>query len=172
MYGSGLSTNISNLLIRVSEDFRYLKARYKSYFIWYYMKKIFSKISTIFIFKNSQYLYLQNLLNKEIRSIEKKIYHYEKSVCKYFLKNQTIRLEKDVNKLVNSNKNFILSALNLAFLGSFVRGNIFIYKNLYFWPDGYLPLLINKKINKVNKVAGRNLLRNLKLKKIKNSCLW
>ena len=72
MYGSGLSTNISNLLIRVSEDFRYLKARYKSYFIWYYMKKIFSKISTIFIFKNSQYLYLQNLLNKEIRSIEKK----------------------------------------------------------------------------------------------------
>jgi len=36
---------------------------------------------------------------------------------------------------------------------------------LHFWPDGYLPLLINQKINKIKKIAGRNLIRNLKLKK-------
>jgi hypothetical protein len=58
-------------------------------------------------------------------------------------------------------KNFILSGLNMAFLGSFVQQKLFLHQNLFHWIDGYLgSLLINQKYEKL---AGRNLLRNLKI---------
>ena len=75
----------------------------------------------------------------------------------------------NLNKFINRNKSYVLSGLNLAFLGSLFQRKIFFYQNLYHWPDGYLPLLISKKFKNVRKVAGRNLVRNLKLnKKIKH----
>ena len=55
--------------------------------------------------------------------------------------------------------------MNLAFLGSFYSGKNIIYKNLYHWPDGYLPLFLTKNYQGINKIAGRNLLRQLKLSK-------
>jgi UDP-N-acetyl-D-mannosaminuronic acid transferase (WecB/TagA/CpsF family) len=84
----------------------------------------------------------------------------------YYFNN--IKMVNDINSFIHKKKNFVLSGLNLAFLGSYFSNKVIFYKNLYHWPDGYLPLIVSKSLNKFEKIAGRNLIRNLKLtKKIK-----
>lgn len=63
-------------------------------------------------------------------------------------------------KNINFKKNFILSALNLAFLGSLAKGEIKLDKNLINWPDGVFSKLIRKKIKKI---PGRQVLSDLKI---------
>jgi hypothetical protein len=58
------------------------------------------------------------------------------------------------------NKNFILSALNLAFLGNYVKGNIKIKNNLICWPDGYFAKTVDRTLYKV---PGRNLINSLNI---------
>ena len=61
-------------------------------------------------------------------------------------------------KKFNFKKNFIFSAMNLAFL-SFYSEIKFIYnKNLYHWPDG---IFVSKIIKKIKKVPGRKLFKIL-----------
>lgn len=71
------------------------------------------------------------------------------------------RLIKNV-QYINFNKNFILSGLNLAFLGSFVQKKISYNKNIICWPDGIFSWTISKD---VKKIAGRDLLKDLTLPK-------
>jgi glycosyltransferase involved in cell wall biosynthesis len=60
--------------------------------------------------------------------------------------------------VLNYNKNFVLSALNLSFLGSYANGDLKLYKNLVHWPDG----IFAKKIHtKLKKIPGRELLDKL-----------
>ena len=67
-------------------------------------------------------------------------------------------------KYIPFNKNFILSGMNLAFLGYYAMGKVFPRENLYHWPDG---IFINKFIN-MKKIPGREIINNLKIpKKIK-----
>ena len=62
-------------------------------------------------------------------------------------------------KKIPFGKNFILSAMNLAFLGYYAAGQVYPYRNLYHWVDGvWAEKYINSK-----KKPGRELLRNLKL---------
>ena len=56
-------------------------------------------------------------------------------------------------------KNFILSGMNLAFLGYYANGELYKKKTLYHWPDG---VWLKKHIN-MNKIPGRDLLNNLKI---------
>jgi len=65
-------------------------------------------------------------------------------------------------KDINFKKNFILSALNLAFLGSLAKGEIELNKNLINWPDGIFSKLIKKKIKKI---PGRKVLTDLLITK-------
>lgn len=65
-------------------------------------------------------------------------------------------------KYLNFKKNFVLSALNLAFLGSYMNDEVKIYKNLIHWPDGVFIKNIN--IN-VKKIPGREILKYLKIPK-------
>jgi glycosyltransferase involved in cell wall biosynthesis len=61
-------------------------------------------------------------------------------------------------KNIDLNKNFILSALNLAFLGSFVKKEIIYDKNLVLWPDG----IFSKSIaSNIKKIPGRELLKKI-----------
>ena len=61
-------------------------------------------------------------------------------------------------KNIDLSKNFILSALNLAFLGSFVKKEIIYNKNLVLWPDG----IFSKSIaNNIKKIPGRELLKKI-----------
>jgi glycosyltransferase involved in cell wall biosynthesis len=61
-------------------------------------------------------------------------------------------------KNVDLNKNFILSALNLAFLGSFIKKEITYNKDLILWPDGIFAKSIS---NKIKKIPGRELLKKI-----------
>jgi glycosyltransferase involved in cell wall biosynthesis len=63
-------------------------------------------------------------------------------------------------KVLNFNKNFVLSGLNLAFLGGLAAKEVSLYKELIHWPDG----LFAKKISPgISKIPGKELLEKLKL---------
>jgi glycosyltransferase involved in cell wall biosynthesis len=68
------------------------------------------------------------------------------------------------NNLYNLNNNFILSGLNLAFIGTLAQKQLFIHKNMYHWPDGLFQRRFFK--TKVIKISGRTLLRELIIPKI------
>ena len=59
------------------------------------------------------------------------------------------------------NKNFILSGLNLAFLGFYIKGEIIINNNMYNWPDG---IFFRRFYNfQYTKIAGRKLIINMQI---------
>jgi colanic acid biosynthesis glycosyl transferase WcaI len=65
------------------------------------------------------------------------------------------------------NKNFVLSGLNLAFLGYWSAKKINLYKNLFHWPDGLFKNIIFSK--DIKKIPGRTLVKQMKInKEIKN----
>lgn len=63
---------------------------------------------------------------------------------------------------INFRKNFVLSALNLAFIGSYVNNQVKLYENLIHWPDGVFIKNINIP---VKKIPGRDVLEKLKIPK-------
>jgi hypothetical protein len=65
----------------------------------------------------------------------------------------------NINKFIKKKK-FILAAMNLAFLGSFLKDYKVKFPYLYHWPDGLFAKLLNIKINKI---PGRKILSKLKL---------
>lgn len=65
---------------------------------------------------------------------------------------------------INYNKNFIICAFNLAFLGYYSKGDIYINKYLYLWPDGYFRKRLTSK--NVDKIPGRVFIKNLLLNNI------
>lgn len=68
-------------------------------------------------------------------------------------------------KLLNFKKNFVLSALNLAWLGSYANNEVKIHKNLIHWPDGIFASKISPLFKKI---PGREIIKNIVLpKKIK-----
>jgi hypothetical protein len=80
----------------------------------------------------------------------------------YNLHNQNkIGLIKNLRDL-SLKKNIILSALNLAFLGFYVKGDIKLKKEYILWPDGFFA---NQFKNEVKKIPGRELLQNIVLDK-------
>jgi exopolysaccharide biosynthesis WecB/TagA/CpsF family protein len=64
-------------------------------------------------------------------------------------------------KKIDFNKNFVLSAINLAFLGSLVKKEIKLNKNSIYWPDGKYSLNFLKT---AKKIPGRDLIKKIKLK--------
>ena len=103
-----------------------------------------------------QFFFSNNFVNKNFHI---KISLFYKRIFKYdFL------IIKNANDL-DFNKNFIYSAMNLAFLGSYAKGEIKKNKYLINWPDG----IFSKKISDLNvKIPGRVIVRSLKIpKKIK-----
>jgi hypothetical protein len=63
---------------------------------------------------------------------------------------------------INFKENFVLSALNLAFLGYFAAYKINNFKELITWPDGIFSKLYGHSIKKI---PGREIIRKLKLPK-------
>ena len=100
--------------------------------------------------KLKQYIFLnQEKLNSEFFIKESKYYK-----SKLF---ETLNVVQNIRK-VNFKKNFVLSALNLAFLGSLAKNEINLHSNLINWPDGIFSKIYEKKINKI---PGRKLLNDL-----------
>jgi glycosyltransferase involved in cell wall biosynthesis len=93
----------------------------------------------------------QDKLNAKFQLIAHKYYY------NLFKNNFTI-----ITKINNINKykNYILSAMNLAFLGSYVKNDIYKYDNLINWPDGIFVKTFKKNIIKI---PGRNIIKYLKI---------
>jgi glycosyltransferase involved in cell wall biosynthesis len=91
---------------------------------------------------------------------EKKL-NYDFEIFKEYYKQKiqikNIKLIKNLKKIFN--KNFVLSGLNLAFLGYYSNNDIRIYKDLYTWPDGISARILKR--NNINKIPGRDILKNL-----------
>ena len=110
--------------------------------------KILMRVPSKFL----QYFFLDQIkLNKDFRI------KYNKRYQEIFY-NQ-LNIINDI-KQINLSKNFILSALNLAFLGSLVSNKIQLHKDLINWPDGIFVKIYNKKIKKI---PGRQILKNLQI---------
>lgn len=104
--------------------------------------------------KLSQFLFYDTFkLNKD--------YSKPKLLVKKLKRYSHVKIINNTKK-IPFKKNFILSAMNLAFLGSFFDGKLCLYKELIHWPDGIFSRSLS---NKITKMPGRDLLTNLKLPK-------
>jgi len=110
-----------------------------------------------------------NILFVYLRFISKifQIYLFNKRAKnKYYINNYYKKLiEFDFKILTNIkkldwSKNFVLSALNLAFLGSMFTKEVRLYKELIHWPDGVFARKIDTFLYKK---PGRVILKNLKI---------
>jgi hypothetical protein len=120
-----------------------------------------SKLVNNFIEQHSKFQYIN--FDKSINYLIK-LFSKERLIKKLIAKiDSTILLDtlKVISsaKFINYKKNFIFSGLNLAFMGSYVKGDINITKNYYFWPDGFFVNRLSK--NKINKIPGRILIDSL-----------
>ena len=111
------------------------------------------KVLLRFPLKFNQFLFFNNQkLNKDFSF---KICNFYRS---YFYKFNII----EKIKVLKQKENFVLSALNLAFLGFFSKGEITLYRSLINWPDGAFSKTIDFSLKKI---PGREIIRGLKIKK-------
>jgi exopolysaccharide biosynthesis WecB/TagA/CpsF family protein len=104
-----------------------------------------------FLLKSKQFLFTIDKVNKDFKLID--------NIKKRRNENLSFKIINSPNILIKKNKNFVLSALNLAYLGYFGVAKVRQYKNLYHWPDGYY----SKKIYpNIKKIPGRVLIKKIK----------
>jgi len=95
-----------------------------------------------------QYFFLKKKINKfRIRKDYSSLLRYH------------FKIIKNINFL-DFKKKFVLSALNLAFLGSYVNGDVKIYKNLLHWPDG---VFVKDVSYNIKKIPGREILDKMQI---------
>ena len=117
------------------------------------LKANYLLINLRYIIKSFQFFFMKFRLN------EYKIDKYYKKLVLY-----DFNIINNI-KVLNFKKNFVLSALNLAWLGSYCNNDVKTYKDLIQWPDGVFARKISPLLKKI---PGRDLLRNIVLpKKIK-----
>jgi glycosyltransferase involved in cell wall biosynthesis len=117
--------------------------------------KVYSNIIMVYlrlIFKLNQLIFLKE---KRKNNNTFKLNENFKKLIKY-----DFNILKNIKSL-NLNKNFVLSGLNLAFLGSLTAKEVKTYNNLIHWPDGIFAL---KFVENIKKIPGRNIIKNLKIK--------
>ena len=137
---------------------------FKSYFIC--SKEIILSLKQNQIKFNKIKIYLRFIkkiketINFDQKSLNKSYEIFKFIFDKSFYDKKTIKIIRNT-KFINFNKQFILSGLNLAFMGYLIRGDVFLSKNLYHWPDG----VYTKKFINIKKVAGFRLLNQLILPK-------
>ena len=141
----GISTkNIYSYFISSFEILRALNENnIKSSFIKTLLR-IPSKIKQLFIFNSKK-------LNSSFKLVTSKYYN--------FLFKSNFKLLSNLNNL-NNFDTYILSAFNLAFLGSYSKGLIKNSEKLLVWPDGIFVKTL--KFN-IKKIPGRNIIKYLKL---------
>jgi glycosyltransferase involved in cell wall biosynthesis len=147
MRTGGLSTK--NMYSYITTTFEIIKA-FKKYklnsSILRPLLRVPEKISQLFFFR-------KNNVNKNFRL----------KYSEFFKKNSTYDffIKKKLN-YSDFSKNFIYSAMNLAFLGNFANNSIKKNKHLIHWPDG----IFSKNICDINiKIPGREILRSLEIPK-------
>ena len=106
-----------------------------------------------YILINLKYFFkLTQLITRKKSSSNYKIYNVYKDSVKY-----TFKILANIKKL-NFKKKFVLSAMNLAFLGNYASGSVKSYKSLIHWPDG---IFVKKLFKNIKKVPGRQILETM-----------
>ena len=151
MRSGGISgKNFYSYWISTFEILKSFKINKLSSNLFFIIMRIPAKINQLFFFDNEK-------INKEF-SIFKILFDKD-----YYYKN-SFKILDNIKK-IRSKDNFILSGMNLAFLGYYANNEVFPKKDLFHWPDG---IWVKNHIN-VKKVPGRSLVHDLKLPKdIKN----
>jgi hypothetical protein len=142
--------NFKAYLVSTFEILRSLKINNVSSNIVYSLLRIPKKLFQFFNFD-------RDILNKKF--FIKKSLFYKKYL------NENFKIITKINK-ISFNKNFILSGMNLAFLGYLSKGNIKEHPNLINWPDGLFSKIFG--IN-IKKIPGRTVLELLNVRKSKIS---
>ena len=142
--------NFKAYLVSTFEILRSLKVNNVNSNIIYSLLRIPKKLSQFYNFN-------RNILNKKF--IIKKNLFYKKYL------NENFKIITKINK-ISFSKNFILSGMNLAFLGYLTKGNIKEHPNLINWPDGLFSKIFG--IN-IKKIPGRTVLELLNVRKSKIS---
>jgi glycosyltransferase involved in cell wall biosynthesis len=109
------------------------------------------KIYLRILIKLTQLFFInQNKINKNFNHS-----FYEK-ICNYNINHQ-FKIIKNLEKIPNF-KNFILVAINLAFLGYWIKLKKFNVSNILFWPDGIFSKFIKTGIKKI---PGRDIIEKI-----------
>jgi len=138
------SKNLLSYLITSIEIFKALrKNNVKSSFFSTFLR-IPSKLKQLIYFDNKK-------LNFNFKVINSKYYN--------FLFKKKFTIIKKINT-INKFDTYLLSALNLAFLGCYSRGLINNHRNMVVWPDGIFVKTLQFRIKKI---PGRQIIRHLKL---------
>ena len=143
----GVSTkNLFSYVISTKEIIKSLKENnlFKSHFLVFF--RFLFKINQIFFFEKIK---LKKQSKKNYHSFYKENLVYDFFIYKSF-------------KNILKKKKFILSAMNLAFLGSYVKNNQLKFPNLMHWPDGISAKIFSRSINKI---PGRQILTKIKIPK-------
>ena len=146
MSDSGLSSSLKNFFTKIKEDLIVYFIIFKILFLYVYFKKIFIKIPQYFVKKNFRKL----VLKKNILKLDIKNYYKHKL-------NKNIIIKFDYKLKM---KKLIISAFNVAFVGSIFEEKISINKKQFFWPDG-CSINIFQKSKYINKIPGRNFIRDI-----------
>ena len=140
--GGKSGKNLISYLITLKENYIALrKNKIKASYL-FLLLKIPNKIIQLFFFN-------ENKLNNNFKIFKE--YYKEQVPC--------LKIVNNLKKIFN--KNFVLSGLNLAFLGYYFNSEIKIYKELYNWPDGISTNLF--KNENIKKIPGRDILKNIKI---------
>ena len=141
----GVSTkNLFSYLISTSEIYKSLK---KNNFKVNYLQILFR-----FIFKINQFFFLRSKKNLKLFKINYHSFYREKLLYDFFI-------YKNFKNILNKKK-FILSAMNLAFIGSYLKNNKLKFPNIIHWPDGVSAKIFNHSIIKI---PGREILEKIKI---------
>ena len=142
--GGTSDKNIRSYIITTKEILKSVKNNNFEVRYFRILLRAFFKIKELIFFN-------QNILNKNFELFN---FNFQRE-----------NYEKKTFKILNSignfdlKKNFILSGMNLAFLGYYSKRDVLPQKNLYHWPDG----VFTKKIINLKKIPGRELLNKIRL---------
>jgi len=140
--GGASGKNLISYLVTLKENYIALRKNKITASYFFLLLKIPNKIIQLFFFN-------ENKLNNNFKKIKE---YYKERIAH-------LKIVKNIKKIFN--KNFVLSGLNLAFLGYYFNNEIKIYKELYNWPDGVLTKIFNK--NYIKKIPGRDILKKMKI---------
>ncbi|OUV60948.1 MAG: hypothetical protein CBC82_07375 [Cellvibrionales bacterium TMED122] len=144
--GGASGKNLFSYYVSLKENYISLKKNKEFASLFFLLLKVPSKILQYFLFN-------QLKINKDFQIFN--------NIIKYKSFNKKIKIIINLDKIFE--KNFVLSGLNLAFLGYYFNKQVKLYKNLYHWPDGIFSKLLNTK--KIEKIPGRKLLKEMILPK-------
>ena len=145
MNNNGLSSNFKFLFVKLLEDLRIYFRIYKFSCLFFYIKKIFFKLPQFFIQDKKNTLKLRQIINKC-------------DTKNYFIPHLKRKIILNLNYNINLKK-FILSACNLAFIGSLMQKKICLNEGNFCWPDGESFKLFSRTTKK--KIPGRQLIKKL-----------